>query len=167
MKEGIEMEPKIIERFRQETGNVVRKCGFFISETHPFLGASPDGLTEKGYLVEVKKVTSKDGESKEDTLCRLAIYKQMNDNIVLNTNHKYFYQLQQQLFCSKCTQSHFIVSNGVWLNHEVVKFDNIFWQSTLQQLEKFYFQNIFPEVVYPRVLHGQTRWNKEIHFPLK
>ena len=94
-KEGIEMEPKIIERFSKETGNVVRKCGFFISETHPFLGASPDGLTEKGCLVEVKKVTSKDGESMEDTLCRLAIYKRMksmNDNIVLNTNHKYFYQ---------------------------------------------------------------------------
>ena len=89
------------------------------------------------------------------------------DNIVLNTNHKYFYQLQQQLFCTKCTQSHFIVSNGIWLNHEVVEFDNIFWQSTLQQLEKFYFQNIFPEVVYPRVLHGHTRWNKDIDFPLK
>ena len=167
MKEGIEMEPKTIERFSKETGNIVRKCGFFISETHPFLGASPDGLTEKGYLVEVKNVTSKDGESKEDTLCRLAIYKRMNDNIVLNTNHKYFYKLQQQLFCTKCTQSHFIVSNGIWLNHEVVEFDNIFWQSTLQKLEKFYFQNIFPEVVYPRVLHGHTRWNKDIDFPLK
>ena len=77
------MEPKIIERLSKETGNVVRKCGFFISETHPFLGASPDGLTEKGCLVEVKKVTSKDGESMEDTLSRLAIYKRMNDNIVL------------------------------------------------------------------------------------
>ena len=161
------MEPKIIERFSKETGNVVRKCGFFISETHPFLGASPDGLTEKGYMVEVKKVTSKEGESKEDTLCRLAIYKRMNDNIVLNTNRKYFYQLQQQLFCSNCTQSHFIVSNDVWLNHELVEFDSIFWQSTLQQLEKFSFQNIFPEVVYPRVLHGQTRWNKDVDFPPK
>jgi len=57
------MEPKIIEQFSKETGNVVRKCVFFISETHPFLGASPDGLTEKGCLVEVRKVTSKDDYS--------------------------------------------------------------------------------------------------------
>ena len=167
MKEGIEMEPKIIERFSKETENVVRNCGFFISETHPFLGTSPDGLTEKGCLVEVKKVTSKYGESKKSPLCRLDIYKRMNDNIVLNTNHEYFYQFQQQLFCTKCTQSHFIVSNGISLNHEVVEFDNIFWQSTLQQLEKFYFQNIFPKVVYPRVLHGHTRWNKDIDFSLQ
>ena len=52
-----EMESQIIERFSKETGNVVRKCGFFISETHSFLWASPDGITVKGCLVEVKKVT--------------------------------------------------------------------------------------------------------------
>ena len=56
---------------------------FSFQKTRPFLGGSPDGLTEKGCLVEVKKVTSKDGESKEDTLCRLAIYKQINDSVVL------------------------------------------------------------------------------------
>ena len=39
MKEGIDMEPRIIERFIK-TGNVMGKCGFFISEAHPFLGAS-------------------------------------------------------------------------------------------------------------------------------
>lgn len=53
------METKIIERFSKETGNLARKCGVFISETHPLLGASPDGLTEKGCFVELKKVTSK------------------------------------------------------------------------------------------------------------
>ena len=163
MKEGIDMEPKIIERFSKETGNVVRKYGFFISETHPFLGASPDGITEKGRLVEIKKVTSKDGESREDTLCRLGIYKPNKEKIVLNTNHKYFYQLQQ-LFCSKYKQSHFVVSDGVWLNHEFIEFNDDFWRGLLQELEKFYFQNLRPELVYPRVLLGQPHWNKEIAF---
>ena len=166
MKEGIDMEPKILERFSKETGNVVRKCGFFISETHPFLGASPDGITEKERLVEIKKVTSKDGESREGTLCRLGIYKRNKEKIVLNKNHKYFYQLQQQLFCSKYKQSHFIVSDGVWLNHELVEFNDDFWRGPLQELEKFYFQNLLPELVYPRVLLGLPRWNKEIAFPL-
>jgi hypothetical protein len=58
MKKGIEMEPMIIERFSQETGNTARKCGFFISKSHPYLGASPDGITDKGNLIEVKYVTS-------------------------------------------------------------------------------------------------------------
>ena len=41
VKEGIDMEPKIIERFSKETANVVRKCGFFISKNPPiFRGKS-------------------------------------------------------------------------------------------------------------------------------
>ena len=40
MKEGIDMKPRIIERFIKKTGNVMGKYGFFISEAHPFLGAS-------------------------------------------------------------------------------------------------------------------------------
>ena len=31
-----------------------------------FLGASPDGITERGSLVEITKVASKDAESRED-----------------------------------------------------------------------------------------------------
>ena len=84
----------------------------------------------------------------------------------MNKNHKYFYQIQQQQFCSKKKQTHFIISNGVWFHHELVVFDGNFWQGTLTKLEQFYFKNIFPEVVYPRVLHGQPRWNKELaRFP--
>lgn len=108
--------------------------------------------TEKGPLVEIKKVTSKDGEPREDTLCRLGIYKRNKEKIVLNTNHKYFYQLQQQLFCRKYRQSHFAVSDGVCLNHKLVEFNDGVWGGTHKKLEKFYFQNILPELVFPRVL---------------
>ena len=47
--------------------------GFVVSESHPFLGASPDGITEEGNLVEVKKVVLKETEFFSDTLCRLSI----------------------------------------------------------------------------------------------
>ena len=69
------------------------------------------------------------------------------------------------MFCSKYKQSHFVVSDGVWLNHKLVEFNDEFWRGPLQELEKLYFQNILPELVYPIVLLGQPRWNKEIAFP--
>ena len=59
IKEGIEWEPRIIEIFMKETGHQVRKSGFVLSESHKFLGASPDGITEEDKLVEVKKVVYK------------------------------------------------------------------------------------------------------------
>jgi len=165
MKEGIEMEPKIIERFSEETGHIVKKCGFFISESHPLLGASPDGITEEGNLIEVKKVTSKEGEAKDDTLCRLGIYYRSGANILINRKHKYHYQIQQQLFCADKKLCHFIISNGTWLHTELVEFDSSSWNTIVSKLQDFYFTNIFPELVYPRVLYGQQRWNKTIPFP--
>ena len=167
MRKGIEMEPMIIERFSQETGNTIRKCGFFVSESHPYLGASPDGITEKGNLIEVKYVTSKEGESMEETLCRLRIYRKNGTNIEINNKHKYYHQIQQQLFCSNYMACHFVVSNGIWLHSEVVEFNNTFWNNVVTQLETFYFTSIFPELVYPRVLYNEPRWNKVMPFPIE
>ena len=63
MKDGIESESSIIQTFEHETGNKVLKSGFFISDTHPFLGASPDGLVDEDKIVEVKKIVLKEGET--------------------------------------------------------------------------------------------------------
>ena len=73
MKEGIKWEPRIVERFMKETGHQVRKSGFVLSESHPFLGSSSDGITEEDKLVEVKKVVSKEGEDLAKTMCRLSV----------------------------------------------------------------------------------------------
>ena len=88
-----------------------------LSESHPFLGASPDGITEEDKLVEVKKVVSKEGEDLAETMCRLSIYKRDGDDISINKNHKYFYQFQQQLFCTNLEACHFIVCNGDEMQH--------------------------------------------------
>ena len=165
MKEGIVMEPQIIKRFSEKTGHKITKCGFFISEKCPFLGASPDGITEEGNIIEVKKVTSKGNEDASDTLCRLGIYQRKGSDIFINKKHRYYHQIQQQLFCANKKLCHFIVSNGEWLKIEDIVFYQIFWNETVTKLENFYFSNIFPELVYPRLLHGQPRWNKIINFP--
>ena len=60
---------------------------------------------------------------------------------------------------------HFVVSNGIWLHSELVEFNNTFWNNVVTQLETFYFTNIFSELVYPRVLYNEPRWNKVILFP--
>ena len=67
MKEGIEWEGKIISQYEYVSGNSLSESGFVISTTRPFLGASPDGRIHNGQgVVEVKKVSTKDGESFED-----------------------------------------------------------------------------------------------------
>lgn len=153
------MDPKLSRGSVKKQDKII-KCGFFISEKCPFLGASPDGITEEGNIIEVKKVTSKENEDASDTLCRLGIYQRKGSDIFINKKHKY-----QQLFCTNKKLCHFIVSNGDWLKIEDIDFNEIFWNETVTKLENFYFRNIFPELVYPRLLHGQPRWNKIINFP--
>ena len=73
--------------------------------------------------------------------------------------------MQQRLFCSRRNTCHFIVSSDKGSQTESVPFDSVFWESVLPKLEQFYFDNVFPELVYPRIFHGQTRWNNDLQFP--
>ncbi|PFX31615.1 uncharacterized protein LOC111321917 [Stylophora pistillata] len=154
-----------VKIFEHETGNKVLKSGFFISDTHPFLGASPDGLVDEDKIVEVKKIVLKEGESLEDGMCRLGIYKRFEQQLVLNNNHKYYYQIQQQLFCAKRSICYFIVSSVRGTHRDTVQFDSAFWENIMPRLESFYFDHVFPELVYPRILTGESRWNKDLQFP--
>ena len=111
-------------------------------------------------IVEVKKIVLKEGESLEDGMCRLGIYKRFEQQLVLNNNHKYYYQIQQQLFCAKQSICYFIVSSARGTHRDTVQFDSAFWENILPRLESFYFDDVFPELVYPRILTGESRWNK-------
>ena len=44
----------------------MKRVNVYLDFLPPFLGASPDGITERGSLVAIKKVASKDLESRED-----------------------------------------------------------------------------------------------------
>ncbi|XP_046861077.1 uncharacterized protein LOC124454284 [Xenia sp. Carnegie-2017] len=165
MKDGIESEAGILKKYELISGNTVRKVGFIISSTHPFLGASPDGITNDNVLLEAKKVTAKENESFMDTLCRLYIYKKKNGKLYINNNHKYYYQMQQQLFCAGGKVCHFVVSNGIWVHIDEICFDEVFWSKTLPRLQQFYYTHVFPELVYPNIKFNCERWGKIVQFP--
>ena len=165
MKEGIEAESRIISEFEKDTGLTVHKSGFVISETHPFLGASPDGIIDNHTIVEVKNIQVKEGESHEDAMCRLGVYKKNGSAIEINKNHGYYHQIQQQLFCTQSNSCHFIVSSAISTHREVITFDSGFWNDILPKLENFYFNHLFPELVYPRIFHSEMQWNKVVEFP--
>jgi hypothetical protein len=147
MKEGIEWEPKILNRFENETNHQVSKSGFILSESHPFLGASPDGITEENNLVEVKKVVFKDGEVLMDAMCRLGIYKKTGTELVINKSHKYYYQIQQHMFCSKQLFCHFIVSNGIEMHtplfHLILLFGMKLFQNLSISISNTFSQSLF------------------------
>ena len=161
MKDGIESEPAIIEKYSKETNVKVQKSGLFISKTHPFLAASPDGLIGDDKLVEVKKIHPKDTEGLLEALVRRRICKKNGKGqLILNPTHSYYYQVQQQLFCSGRQVEDFVASDGDSMYIDTVKYDEAFWEKNLPRLQDFFYDCMLLEMAYPRVKYGLDRLGK-------
>lgn len=51
---GRKYESIALQEYEERNGNIVKKCGLFISESHPFIGGSPDGLVAVATVLEIK-----------------------------------------------------------------------------------------------------------------
>lgn len=123
----------------------------FVSKSHPFLGASPDGLIGRDGSIEVKKIHPRKGETLESAFLRLNIIARTDGCLSVNENHQYYYQMQQQLFCTERKWVNFVASDGYALFVERVLLVYDFWSRNLQRLESFYYNVILLELSYPRV----------------
>ena len=160
MKDGINSEVKIKSQYSKLTGNKVEQCGFYVSITHPFLGASPDGLIDTDGVIEVKKIHPHAGETLVEALLRLHIIKETNGCLTLNTSHSYNYQVQLQLFCTGRKWADFVASDGETLFIKNIPYDKEFMDSNLPRLQQFYYDVLLLELAYPRVKNGIDRIGK-------
>lgn len=163
MKDGQLSECGIIEKYSEIKGVKVSKCGLFISEQYPFLAASPDGLVGSHGLVEAKKIHPRENETLHQALLRLHICKPSKETpgeLVVNENHRYYFQVQQQLLCTPRLWGDFVASDGKSFYIERLTFDEKFWEERILKLEKFYNDTILLELAYPRVKNGLERIGK-------
>ena len=108
----------------------------------------------------MKLIQLNDSESLRQGLLQRRICKDCGDNhLKMNTGHKYFYQIQQQMFVTQRKWTDFVVkgSTGNELYIERVNFNSEFWESVLPKLCNFFQQQVLPEMSYPRVKYGLAR----------
>ena len=67
---------------------------------------------------------NKSGETLEDILLKQHICINRSNGIALNRNHKYFYQLHQQMFATTYPWGMFVACGGIYV--EKVSFDQEF-----------------------------------------
>ena len=63
--------------------------------------------------IEVKKIHPRDNNTMEAALVRLNIVKEIDGILCMNEKHSYYYQVQQQLYCSGRKWTDFVASDGV------------------------------------------------------
>ena len=101
--------------------------------------------------MEIKCPSSKLDQSINDVL------EKANGKIQLKRSHKYFYQIQGQMFSTQLKRVNFLVYFGknVPLYDGTIKFDENFWEQILPRTEFFFRRAVFPELFTRRVQRGQ------------
>ena len=115
-------------------------------------------------VVEFKYIQVKPGETLTDVLLRqhICLKVQHNNTVIiqLNNNHKYYFQLYQQMFVTE-TEYHWgvLIAQGTDgdLFYEKVKFTEEFWSPILKKIELFFDAFLVYELAYPRVQLGLER----------
>ena len=87
--------------------------------------------------------------------------KNSEGELMLNTTHCYYYQVQQQRFCSGKDVEDFVASDGHSFLTETVKYDEAFYKKNLPRLQALFFDCMLLEMAYPRVKHGLERIGKQ------
>ncbi|GFW63951.1 yqaJ domain-containing protein [Trichonephila clavipes] len=109
MKYGLANEEIARKQYEREYSTEVKICGLFVDKDKPFLCASPDGLVGDDGLIEIKCPYSARFES---NLLEFLITKKKKKNslgfkfsnergIYLPLNHKFYFQIQGQLFITQ------------------------------------------------------------------
>lgn len=150
LKHGHQYEPVAVDKFEEDEKVKTKKCGLFVSKSHPFLGASPDRLLGDDTLVEVKcPWTAKDQEITPVTVPWLQLN---NCELELDKKHSYYYQIQGQLFCTGRVRCILVVYTFIERKYIEITRDESFISEMIETLTGFY-NKYFKQAVARRFLH--------------
>ncbi|CAB3223521.1 unnamed protein product [Arctia plantaginis] len=133
----------------------IEKCGLFVDEKIPYLGASPDGLLGEDKIVEVKCPYSCANMAIDDGVKKKKINfwkRNQTGDFTINTNHDWYYQIQGQLHITQKNECIFMVWTNVDMKVEKIKKDDDFWQNKMEEkLKMFYLDCMVPEIIDSRL----------------
>lgn len=132
---GQKYEKSALSKYEQDYGRSPLNCGIYVSKSHPFIAASPDGIINDT-VVEIKSpFVAKDKMISPKTIPFL-LYN--DGKLMLNESHNYYYQVQGQMFCTNLKTCHFVVFTLQEVQYIHIKRDDIFIQYMVEKLEDFY-----------------------------
>ena len=169
---GTLQEPESQSRYIQLKAPVspdisVTTSGLVICSSHPWLGASPDGLVQDPQhsssegIVEFKNPYTARNMTIQDAIKNLKDFclKQDQDGLItLRTSHNYYYQVQTTMMCAKRKWCDFVVCTNQDMHVERIPYnEELLINKLLPSLQSFYFSAVLPELTCPRHQKGGIR----------
>lgn len=151
IRHGNAYEDVAVRKFESDNGIKTSKCGLFVCQTHPFIAASPDRLLNDNKVVEVKCPFTAKGKVISPTSVPWLKMKDTGE-LMLDTRHQYYYQIQGQLYCTDRQQCILVVYTLKDQKYIEIERDNEFISNMVSQLEEF-FHKYFKQALLKRFLY--------------
>lgn len=144
---GITNEIKGIKVLEENEKVKVVSTGLWLSN-NGFLGASPDGIVNSDYIVEVKcpwKFRNKKLETEIEKDHSYIVYRE-NNIILINKKHEYWDQIQGQLYLTKRKCCYLVIwTPGQSIIIGIEK--DVEWEVNLDHLERFFINKYIPYLI--------------------
>lgn len=154
---GIQNESAAIEKFSdvfapQHMNLEVLKCGLKLGGANCFLGATPDGIVtcscHPSSLLEVKCPFSlRETDSLTQAISNKGTEFCLDNTGVLKKTHRYYAQVQLQMFVFGTKLSHFVIWTPQWIHITEVERNDDYLSESLPKLEQFHLDHILPEIL--------------------
>lgn len=144
---GLANESTAIDILQQHEQVIVQPTGLWLHQCG-FIGASPNVLIEKDDIVEVKCPFKYRNSKLSDEIMKnqsYIIYKIKNE-IFVNQNHNYWYQIQGQLYMTMRKICFLVVwSPDESIIVQILKDEN--WSTNLLIIKSSYFEHYLPYIL--------------------
>ena len=163
LQHGHRYESVAVEKVARECKVNPNECGLFVCEEYPFLAASPDRIIDEDVIIEVKcPFASKDKPITPSTVPYLQSISD-GDELVLDSKHVYYYQVQGQLLCSGRQKCLFVVYTLVDMKVITIHYDINFARNMVQRLFEFYDQYFRQAVIETHLYRGFDAYSCVFH----
>lgn len=164
-KEDAARESYLLRKKAEHDNLTFRPSGVHVPPEFPFMGASPDGIVSCNChgtgCIEIKcpyiyRNSSLDEAFSDKSFC---LQRDVGDKstLSLKPGHKYFVQVQAQLFLSHSLYCDFIVWTTVDMAVVRVFPDQVFWDECVDKARKLFRLAILPELVGNWTVHEQAQ----------
>lgn len=144
---GNKYERVAIEWYEKKYKVKVKKCGLFVHTDFPYLGASPDGLLNEDIIIEVKcPYTGREEKIQPNTSFPFLTYDNKGE-LQLKTSHKYYAQVQGQMYIADKKLCKFLVYTLVDEKVIDIQRDNDFCKKKLLPALKHFYINVYRKYV--------------------
>ena len=129
----------------------IKDCGLRLCQELPFIAASPDGIFscschDAKFLIEVKcPYSMRNTDNIDEAISSKDFF--LTKEKTLKKGHKYYTQIQLQLFVCEMEQCELVVWTPKWMYHVTVERDSNFIKIMVDTIDQFFSKIILPELL--------------------